>query len=289
MPRVIIAGCGYVGLAAARLFQADGWDVLGITHRPESAAHLEKEYGLRGVALDLGEKRDVAQLSSERGADLLVHCASSGRGGVDAYERVYVRGLENLLEVLSPARAIFTSSTSVYAQTDGSLVTEESAAEPSRETGRKLIEAEGVALQHGGCAMRVAGIYGPTRSILLRKFFGGEAVIEGDGSRLINQVHRDDVASAIRRLAESAAPGVYNVSDDFAIPQAEVYRWLAEHFGRPSPPFGPIDVNRKRGWTSKAVSNHKLRSLGWAPRFPSFKDAVLCDGDLVRLALEEAG
>ncbi len=32
MPRVLIAGCGYVGTATADLFQAAGWEVEGWTH-----------------------------------------------------------------------------------------------------------------------------------------------------------------------------------------------------------------------------------------------------------------
>ena len=41
---------------------------------------------------------------------------------------------------------LFTSSTSVYAQTDGSVVTEESPAIPDRETGSLLLAAETVTL-----------------------------------------------------------------------------------------------------------------------------------------------
>ena len=43
MPRVLIAGCGYVGAATADLFQAAGWEVEGWTHSPESAAQLAAE------------------------------------------------------------------------------------------------------------------------------------------------------------------------------------------------------------------------------------------------------
>jgi hypothetical protein len=45
-------------------------------------------------------------------------------------------------------------------------------------------------------------------------------------------------------------------------------------FDRPLPPSGPRDLNRKRGWTHKQVSNAKLVASGWRPRFPSFLDAA---------------
>jgi nucleoside-diphosphate-sugar epimerase len=193
---------------------------------------------------------------------------------VEAYRRVYLEGARNLLAVLAPERLLFTSSTSVYTQTSGEWVAEESAAEPDRETGRVLRETEELVLAQRGCIARLAGIYGPARSVLLRKFLSGEAVIEADGARWINQVHRDDVASALVRLLETGSSGVFNVADDRPATQLATYEWLAAHFARPLPPTGPVDPNRKRGWTNKRVSNARLRALGWAPIYPSFFDAV---------------
>ncbi|HET6406631.1 MAG TPA: NAD-dependent epimerase/dehydratase family protein, partial [Chthoniobacteraceae bacterium] len=206
--------------------------------------------------------------------DAVIHCASSSRGGPDQYRQVYLEGARNLVSAFAPAHLIFTSSTSVYAQVDGSVVTEESPATPLRETGLILREAEDVILNAGGCVARLAGIYGPGRSVLLRKFFAGEAVIEEDGSRYVNQIHRDDAAAALLRLVEGRASGIYNVADDAPLTQREVYTWLAVHFGKPIPPTGPVNTERKRGVTHKCVSNSKLRALGWSPRYPSFREAV---------------
>ena len=281
MPRVVIAGCGFVGLATARVFHAAGWDVLGLTHSPGNAAALASEK-FPVAPCDIASPdsvRAVATLFGEN-PDAVIHCASSGRGGEDAYRTVYFEGALNLLDALAPRRLLFTSSTSVYAQTDGALVREDSAAEPPRETGHILRGTEELVLARGGIVTRLAGIYGPGRSVLLRKFFSGEAVIEGDGARIVNQVHRDDIASALHMLIEKSAAGIFNVSDDAPMPQREIYAWLSQRFALPLPPHGSIDPNRKRGWTSKRVSNAKLRALGWAPQFPSFFDAVEKDPQL---------
>jgi len=287
MPRIVIAGCGFVGLAAARVFHAAGWDVLGLTHSPESAEALRGEpFAVEPCDISNAETVRVIAARFEEKPDAVVHCASSGRGGADAYRSVYLQGVRNLLGAFAPARLIFTSSTSVYAQTDGSVVTECSPAKPPRETGRLLRETEDLVLSHGGTVARLAGIYGPGRSVLLRKFFGGEAVIEGDGGRIVNQVHRDDIASALRVLVEKKASGIFNVSDDAPMAQREIYAWLAQRFARPIPPNGPINPDRKRGWTSKRVSNAKLRVLGWQPAFVSFFDAVARQPQLVELASE---
>ena len=279
MPRVLIAGCGFVGLATARLLHASGWSVLGCTHSAESAHALAAE-PFRVVAADLTVPAALEALADWRGCESVIHCASSGRGGADAYRAVYLGGARNLLAALAPQQLLFTSSTSVYAQNDGAWVTEENPAEPDRETGRILRETEDLVLAHGGCVARLAGIYGPGRSVLLKKFFTGEAVIEGDGSRWINQIHRDDIAAALALLVDQSARGVFNVSDDTPMTQLEVYSWLAAHFARPLPPTGPLDTNRKRGVTSKRVSNAKLRSLHWAPRFRSLCEAVEIDREL---------
>jgi nucleoside-diphosphate-sugar epimerase len=228
---------------------------------------------------------DPATLRGLGSFSVVLHCASSSRGGADQYRQVYLAGALNLLSVFNAARVVFTSSTSVYAQTDGSVVTEASPAKPDRETGLVLREAENLVLNAGGCVARVAGIYGPGRSVLLQRFFSGEAVIEGDGSRFVNQIHRDDAALGLVQIVERDATGVFNISDDTPMTQREVYSWLAAHFGKPIPPMGPVDTERKRGVTHKRVSNAKLRALGWFPRYPSFRDAVVNDPELIRSLL----
>lgn len=270
MPKVIIAGCGFLGETAADLFSGAGWQVLGLCSRESSTARLgDKPYAVR--ALDI--TRTCHFEPPWRGADALIHCASSGGGDAAAYRAVYLEGLLNLIAAAQPRRTLFTGSTSVYAQTDGSWVDETSETKPVRETGKILLEAEGVALASGGYVARLAGLYGPGRSALMKKFLAGEARLEGD--HWINQIHRDDAARALLHLFRSRVePGIYNVSDNTPATQPEVYGWLAHHFQRPLPPAGEPDPDRKRGVTNKRVSNAKLRALGWEPLFPSYREAI---------------
>lgn len=279
--RIFIAGCGFVGLETARLFHHAGWEVLGGTHSEESAGRLADE-PFSVIAANITQRAELSRIKAGGSFDAVIHCASSGRGGAEEYRQVYLEGARNLAEILAPGVLLFTSSTSVYAQTSGEWVTEESAAEPSRETGRVLRETEALVLERGGVIARLAGIYGPARSVLLRKFFSGEAVIEGAGTRWINQAHRDDIATALLRLTECGAQGIFNVCDDAPIQQRALYEWLAQRFERPLPPSGEVDPNRKRGVTDKRVGNAKLRSLGWQPQFPSFRAAVELDPRLLQ-------
>lgn len=275
MPSLLIAGCGFLGEAVAGFFCAAGWRVVGLTASADSAARLREKLPAARAA-DLSSASSLAGVRAEHGAfDLVLHCASSGRGGPAAYRQVYVQGAAELARAFPEARLLFTGSTSVYAQTDGAWIDESSPAEPDRETGRLLLEAEKIALAAGGDVLRLAGLYGPGRSVLLRKFRDGSARLENGGGRWINQIHRDDAARAVQAVADSPARGqIYHVVDDQPATQAEVYGWIADYLGQPRPPEGPADLHRKRGWTSKRVRNAKLRALGWAPRFPSYRAAL---------------
>jgi nucleoside-diphosphate-sugar epimerase len=268
--RILIAGCGYVGQATADLFHTAGWAVEGWTSSEESAAMLlNKPYRVRQV--DISQR---AELTARPGRfDAVIHCASSRRGGVESYRQIYLNGAHNLLDRFVEAKMLLTSSTSVYAQRDGSWVTEESETKPARETGRILLETEKLVLERGGIVGRLAGIYGPGRSALLSKFLAGTAVIDPENDRFINQVHRDDIASAISLLLTQGTQ-IYNVVDDQPMLQTDCYRWLAQRLNRPLPPIGKSTEQRKRGDTNKRVSNAKLRSLGWTLQYPTFVDAM---------------
>ena len=143
--------------------------------------------------------------------------------------------------------------------------------EPQHETGRILREAEEFVRQNGGIVARLAGIYGPGRSALLRKFLTGEARLDNDGERYQNQAHRDDIAAALLHLAKLPNDaGLVNVADDQPLTQRECYAWLAAKLQRPIPPSVKRAGERKRGPSNKRVSNRRLRALGWEPKFPTF-------------------
>jgi nucleoside-diphosphate-sugar epimerase len=258
MKKLVMLGCGFVGVRTARLFAGAGWDIAGVTRSVDSAAELAGE-PFRVLACDITDPASLSAATQLQNAHALISAVSSGRGGEEAYREVYLKGLQNAIAHLNPGRVLFVSSTSVY--------------------------AENVALDHGGAVARLAGIYGPGRSVLLRKFLDKTAVIEGDGSRHVNQIHADDAAGALFHLIErDLPPGIYNVVDDIPATQLACYQWLAERLGQPLPPRGPLDPNRKRGVTNKRVSNAKLRSLGWSPIYPSLREALERDAELLAAA-----
>jgi nucleoside-diphosphate-sugar epimerase len=273
MARVLVAGCGYVGEAAANQFHAYGWEVEGWTGSAESAAKLAaRPYLVRAV--DIGDSKAVADGAGE--FDVVIHCVSSRGGDERQYRRLYFDGAKNLRAVFREATLLFTSSTSVYAQTEGSVVDEASAAEPRHEKGKILRETEDLVCAAGGIVLRLAGIHGPGRSAIVTKFLRGE-MTAGAADRLINQIHRDDVVSALLLLAqrcEEYRGEIFNVTGDHPIKASEAYDWLAPRLRKPVPAATAMAAPSKRGESNKQVSNQKLRGLGWTPRYPNFQAAM---------------
>lgn len=272
--RTLIIGCGYVGLPLALKLKARGDKVSAWVHSPTSAESLVVHGFERVIVGSVGNEEIWAGVREK--FDVVIHGASSGRGGPEAYEEVFLRGAARMNDHQPDARKLFISSTSVYGQTDGEVVTENSPAEPATETGKILCEAEKLALAGGAVVVRSSGIYGPGRGVLWAKFRRGEAVIEGDGLRWINQIHRDDLVSTLLHLAEKGKAGqIYNATDDVPVTLLDFYSWCAEFLKKPLPPYGSVNTQRKRGLTNKRVSNAKLRALGWVPGYPSFREGLV--------------
>jgi nucleoside-diphosphate-sugar epimerase len=310
--KCLVVGCGYVGLPLGAELVRRGHEVFGLRRR---AADELKATGIHPLIGDITKPESLARLP--RDFDWVVNCVASGGGSADDYRKIYLEGNRHLISWLAdspPERFVYTSSTSVYGQNDGSIVTEESAAEPAEETARILVEAEKLLLAaafplnrplatfspSGGegrdegasttgkakfkgqnfsafptVILRVAGIYGPGRGHWFRQFMKNEARIEGDGSRWLNMIHRDDVVGCIIAALQRGKPGeIYNAVDEEPVTQLKFFEWLATELKRPLPPRIPADeeIKRKRGVTNKRVSNAKLRAeLKYEFQFPNFR------------------
>jgi nucleoside-diphosphate-sugar epimerase len=280
--KALIVGCGYVGIATARLLLASGYEVHGV-RRSQAGRDALAVAGIRPLHGDVSDAASIA--SWPRDWDVVVNAASSAGGGVDAYRAVYLQGTQNLIEHLGRAAVrsfVHVGSTSVYAQVDGSWVDEGSPTEPRSEAARVLVATEQAlrdAWERRGfpaIVLRASGIYGPERGHARQELLHGRARIDGDGSRWLNMVHRDDVAGAIVAAAAGGRPGrTYNVTDNEPVRQRDLLAWLATRLGCPMP--GPReDANPRpstRAPTNKRVSNRRLRDdLGWTPRFPSYRE-----------------
>jgi len=285
--RVLIIGCGYVGVPLGAELVKHGHEVVGVRR---STGHDEelKTAGIQPLAVDITKPEEIAKLPGP--FDWVVNTVSSTKGGVEEYRQVYLNGTRQLIDWLAaapPKKFVYTSSTSVYGQTDGSVVKETSLAEPATETGKVLVETEKALLaamsgrKLPAIVLRVAGIYGPDRGHLFQQYLKNEARIAGKGERIINMIHRDDLVSIIVTALKNGRPGeIYNAVDDEPVTQIHFFRWLSETLGKWMPPFATEEENadRKRGLTNKKVSNRKLKmELGCPFKYPTFRQGYTAE------------
>jgi nucleoside-diphosphate-sugar epimerase len=301
--RVLIVGCGYVGIPLGQTLVAQDHTVVGVRRSPEADAEL-RAAGIEPAHIDITRADQFGQLTGP--FDWVVNTVASSRGGgPDDYRHVYHLGTRNLLDWLAahpPCKYVYTSSTGVYGQNDGSLVKETSPTEPSTPTAKVLVETEALLLaaaqaRFPAVILRVAGIYGPDRGHLFRQFLNNEARIPGQGLRCLNMIHRDDLIGVIMAALESGRPGeIYNAVDNEPVAQVHFLRWLSETLGKLMPPFGPEETesDRKRGLTHKKVSNRKLTmELGYQFKYPTFRQGYtaeikrLTDAGLLDIAPEQ--
>ena len=292
--RVLIVGCGYVGLPLGKELARQGHTVFGLRRSALAEAEM-KAAGITPLHADITQPDSLKKLP--RDFDWVVNCTASGGGGAEDYRKIYLEGNRNLISWLagSPLKKfIYTSSTGVYGQNDGSTVTERSPVAPDAETSKVLAETEKILLTAAqnenfpAVILRVAGIYGPARGHSFKQFLKNEARIEGDGSRWLNMIHRDDLIGVISAALARGIPGeIYNAADDEPVTQWQFFEWLAAELKRPLPPSVVADdeVWRKRGVTNKRVSNAKLRAeLKYEFKFPDFRAGYAAE--IARRAME---
>lgn len=282
-----------MGLKAGHLLVEAGHEVYGIRRSKDCSLASS---GIHPIIGDVTCDRFWDHLNPE--FDWVINCLSSGRGDADVYKSVYLDTSQRLMRWLHHTQTqkyVYTSSTSVLGQTDGSVVTEDSPTSPLTETARVLVETEQVLIEASRndeiptVILRLSGIYGPERGFLFSKFIKGEATLADSGKRFINMIHRDDAASGIVAACESGIPGnIYHITDNEAVTQHDYFTWLCSKTGlafpsAPTPPatkdsqsqepVSSTSPSKKRSPTNKQVSNRKAREqLGWNPGFPTFRE-----------------
>ncbi|MFE4078882.1 SDR family oxidoreductase [Paenarthrobacter sp. YIM B13468] len=270
---VLIAGCGDLGTEAGLRFAGLGHDVIGLRRSPEK---LPAE--IRGMQADLA--RGVPVIPAD--VNIVVVAVAADSSTEEAYRAAYINGLRNVLDALDrdsvePERILFVSSTAVYEDSDGAVVDETTPTEPTRFSGKVLVEAENMlfARTQGTniqpISLRLGGIYGPGRTRLIDQVRSGQAVIPAR-PRHTNRVHRDDAAAIIAHLTtmDQDPDPVYVGVDDHAAEMGDVMRFLALEMGIPEPPTASEDAHAGPG--DKRCSNKRLRGTGFELAFPTYME-----------------
>jgi nucleoside-diphosphate-sugar epimerase len=263
--RIAIIGCGYVGSALGAALVRRGHHVIGTTTSPDRAAELTA----LGIAPNVVEHAAVDRLHQVLCDRDVVFLTVAPRARGERYADVYLAGVRHVLSAARDTcvrRIIYTSSTRVYAQDDGSWVDETAPTEPADEDGRTLLDAERELLDGArsntpkaiaATVVRLAGIYGPGRdsAVRIRSAAGTE---RGDGDVYVNLVHVDDIVMALAALLPTRHHGVLNLADDRPELRREYYdrALLAEDL-----PLIRWDSSRGGGPRGKRIRNGAIKRL----------------------------
>lgn len=267
-PDCLIIGCGYLGRRVAQDWLKQGRSVAALTRGKAD------EFRTAGIIPITGDVTNPSSLKSLPVCDTVLYAVGLDRKSGHSMRDVYVHGLSNILDHLpTPKYFIYVSSTSIYGQTDGLIVTEQSITEPIEESGRIVKEAE--QLLHSRMAsatiLRFAGIYGPNRLLRKAALLAGEPLI-GDAEKWINLIHVWDGVRAVL-AAENCTGETFNVADDHPVSRREFYTHLAELLKAPAAKFEPGPSTR--GETNRQISNSKIKTtLGFSPRYTSFREGL---------------
>lgn len=279
--RRLIIGCGYVGRRAAERWRTDGDEVFAVTRSSERAAEF-RERGWQPIVADVTDPGSLAALPQ---VDVVLHAVGYDRSAGPSQREVYVDGLRNVLEALlgSIRRFVHVSSTSVYGQSDGSIVDEESPCEPTRDSGRICLDAEELVRSHFSSAngaatiIRLAGIYGPDRLLRRIEALQSGEPIAGSPDAWLNLIHVDDAVAAITATAddEDAAGQTFLVCDDEPIPRRVYFEKLAASAGAAPPHFEPNERSRHgAGGLNKRCSNERIKAVLGSLSFPSIESGI---------------
>lgn len=279
-PVRLVVGCGYLGGRVAHRWLARGDRVIGVTRSVERAAALAGR-GIEPAVLDVtAAGSGWTTLFAAGGPTTVFWAVGFDRQAGGSPGDVHVAGLGRLLDALVAAgcrpRAILSSSTGVWGDESGGIVSEATPVSPARESGRVLVAAEALLANHPagpGTALRFAGLYGPGRLPSLADLRAGRPIPAHPDSWL-NLVHVDDAAAVVEAVADAAAPRpLYVVSDGRPVRRRDWYTRLAALAGGP-PPCWDASAPRTRGGDKRIDSSLAWSDLGIVPRWPDALEAL---------------
>ncbi len=266
--RILILGCGYLGVRVGELLSSRGLRVTATTTRPDRIEEL-REHGLDAQLFDFARSEESSVWQSQYNAVLC--SAAPGRTGdprivfrsgpVSCGQTALAAGVE---------RFVFVSTTGVYHQDDGAWVTEESPACPVEERHRTIRAAEEELLALGAVILRLGGLYGPGRSPIdwLKRPEMRERILRGEGAAWMSWIRVEDAAVLCALSLEKALTGkIYLGVDGEPVRRGDFYRFAAEQAGLPPPEFPT-----KNPQSGKRCDNQWTRAqLGFQPKYPTYR------------------
>lgn len=285
--KIVVFGAGWLGTSIVQNALELDMEVTTLTRNPERSLELNKLGVHTTITAQLHETNWHDQITPDQ--DYIVNCVSSAGNGLEGYRTSYLDGNTSILQWAGtqahPAKFVYTGSTSVYSQSDGSTVHEDSPTPEPSEAGQILLQAENLLQTQSPFSqthiLRLGGLYGPNRHYLLNLLRKGATELPGRGDLLLNLLHLEDATSAIFASLQANLPAchLFNVTDGNPATKADIVHWLAQQLDIPTPTFNP-DITPSRSpirqsggkVPNRIISNQKICSvLGLNPKYPNFQ------------------
>lgn len=280
MNHLLCFGLGFSARILAARLAAKGWSITA-TSRGAAGAEAIRARGYAALVFDGARPLPAGAF------DGITHVVTSAPPGADGDPVIRQHAGDFAARASQFQWVAYLSTTGVYGDHGGGLVTEDTPLTPNTERGEKRLLAENQWLDlwrkhrlpvH---IFRLAGIYGPGRNQLL-------SLIDGTAKRVIRQgqifsrIHVEDIATVLEASIAAPNPGrAYNVCDDEASPPQDVVAFGAELLGLPVPPaiaFEQAELSamaRSFYADSKRVSNARLKDeLGVSLSYPTYRDGL---------------
>ncbi len=260
MANLVILGCGYTGIAIAKMWNGD---VIGTTR----TRHDE----LKAAGVEPFSLEQVQELTARiQTADAIVISTPPPDPAFPL-----------LAEVISTSNAWlgYLSTTAVYGNQDGGEVDEDTPPAPTSERGKLRLQAEKnwQSICPNVNIFRLAGIYGNGRGPLEKIRSGRARKIIKEG-QVFGRIHVDDIARIVLESITINDNGeIYNLTDDLTAPPQEVLDYAADLLGidrLPETPFGQAQMTpmaRSFYSENKYVLNTKIREKFGPLRFSNYK------------------
>ena len=288
--RVLIVGCGDVGLRVARLLPRRV-NVMALT---SSSSRLQELRG-HGITPLLGNLDSSTTLKRLAGlATHVVHLAPPPTENPAANTDPRSRALLRALRLRSPPQRIVYGSTSgVYGNCQGSFVDENRPVNPGTARAHRRVDAEAQLRWWGrstGAAvhiLRIPGIYAPDREggTPRARLTKGLPVLVAYEDVYTNHIHADDLARACLAAMYRGKPQrITHASDDTNLKMGDYFDLAADLYGLPRPPrlakqelavqLPAIQLSFMS--ESRRLSNQRLKSeLRITLRYPTVREGLV--------------
>ncbi len=240
--RVLIVGCGDVGVRVARMI-GPRVCVLALTSSPPRVSRL-RELGVVALAGNLDEPRTLGRLAGL--ATRVVHLAPpESELGSDWWRDPRTLALARVLRRrTAPSTLVYGSTSGVYGDCAGERVDETRAVNPRTPRAQRRVDAERVVRHYGRAAhvrasiLRIPGIYAPDREggTPRERLLRGTPVLQAQDDVYTSHIHADDLARAVVAAMWRGKPQrIYNVSDDSELKMGDYFDLAAGLYGLPRP------------------------------------------------------